>query len=192
MECIRLRVGDLDFSRQTIRVHEGKGGKDRITILPEMLEDTLRSQVALVQRIHEQDLANGFGAAYLPMALKRKLGKSSRRLFWQYLFPGAAIATDPRDKRFNSRWHLHPSSVQKAVTAASRRAGINKRVSCHTLRHSFATHLLESGTDIRTIQQLLGHTDLKTTMIYTHVIHRGALGARSPLDFGTHLSAKQV
>ncbi len=140
------------------------------------------SQIALVKRIHEQDLLNGFGAAGLPVSLGNKLGASSKRFHWQYLFPASSISTDPRNPNASYRWHIHPSAMRKAVTDASRRAGINKRVTCHTLRHTFATHLLESGTDIRTIQQLLGHEDLKTTMIYTHVVERGALGAISPLD----------
>ena len=181
-ECTRLRIGDLDFSRHTIRVHSGKGGKDRITVLPDKLEGSLLAQVALVKRVHEQDLLNGYGSAYLPTSLVKKLGKSSKRFYWQYLFPGNSISTYPRNTRYHCRWHIHPSAVRKAVTDASKRAGINKRVTCHTLRHSFVTHLLESGTDIRTIQKLLGHNDLKTTMIYTHVVDRGGLGARSPLD----------
>ena len=181
-ECTRLRVGDLDFSRHTIRVHAGKGGKDRVNILPDKLEASLVSQIALVKRIHEQDLLNGYGAAGLPASLVTKLGISSKRFHWQYLFPASSVSTDPRNPNASYRWHVHPSAVRKAVTDASRRAGINKRVTCHTLRHSFANHLLESGTDIRTIQHLLGHKDLKTNMIYTHVVERGALGARSPLD----------
>ena len=185
-ECTRLRVGDIDLSRHTIRVHAGKGGKDRITVLPDRLVSSLIAQTALVKRIHEQDLINGFGSAGLPLSLTRKIGGSSKRFFWQYLFPASSISTDPRDERKNQRWHIHPSAVRKAVTDASRKDGINKRVTCHTLRHSFATHLLESGTDIRTIQKLLGHKDLKTTMIYTHVVKRGALGVKSPLDVISH------
>jgi integrase len=150
--------------------------------LADNLELALKTQTAFVRCVHEQDLANGFGVAGLPVALRRKLGKSSKRFYWQYLFPAKAISVDPRDAEISFRSHIHPSAVRKAVTDAAHRAGIEKRVTCHTLRHSFATHLLESGTDIRTIQQLLGHKSVKTTMIYTHVVRRGAFGATSPLD----------
>ncbi|MGI9316563.1 MAG: integron integrase [bacterium] len=182
MECLRLRVGDIDISRRTIRVHAGKGGKDRVTILPDSLVTALKKQLEFIRVQHDKDLDQGFGESKLPLALRRKLGRSTKRFFWQYLFASGNLSEDPRDPGRFYRWHLHSSTLRRTVKRAADRAGINKRVTCHTLRHSFATHLLESGTDIRTIQQLLGHKDLKTTMIYTHVIERGALGAVSPLD----------
>lgn len=182
-ECLRLRIGDLDFSRHTVRVHAGKGSKDRVTVLPDNLEDALNAQIACVRLYHARDTSIGMGSARLPRALQRKLGTSSRRFYWQYLFPSSLISEDPREPGEKYRWHIQPTTMRKAIGSATNKSGINKRVTCHTLRHSFATHLLESGTDIRTIQQLLGHKDLKTTMIYTHVVERGAFGARSPLDF---------
>ena len=181
-ECLRLRVGDLDVSRHTIRIHSGKGGKDRVTILPDNLCEALTCQLALVQNNHDLDLSLGMGHAQLPISLQRKLGNSSRRFFWQYVFPSKNLSEDPKMEGLKRRWHVHPATIRKAIAFASDKAGINKRVTCHTLRHSFATHLLESGTDIRTIQQLLGHKDVKTTMIYTHVVEKGVLGAISPLD----------
>jgi len=181
-ECLRLRIGDLDFSRHTIRVHAGKGGKDRITVLPDFLEEGLQAQIACVRLFHALDISNGMGFAQLPFALHGKLGKSSRNFHWQYLFPSTQLSEDPREPGAKYRWHVQTTTMRKAIGLAARNMGVNKRVTCHTLRHSFATHLLESGTDIRTIQQLLGHRDIRTTMIYTHVVERGALGARSPLD----------
>lgn len=182
MECLRLRVGDIDFPRRTVRIHAGKGGKDRVTVMADQLLDPMEAQLAWVRTLHEKDLSVGLGRARMPLALQRKLGKSSKKFYWQFIFPSQVISEDPREPGDFYRWHVHQSTLRRAVARAAIRSGINKRVTCHTLRHSFATHLLESGTDIRTIQQLLGHRDVKTTMIYTHVVERGMIGARSPLD----------
>ena len=181
MECLRLRVKDLDFSQHQILVRDGKGEKDRVTMLPESLLSPLRDHLRIVKQTHEQDLAKGHGAVHLPYALGRKYPNAEREWIWQYVFPANRLSVDPRSDAVR-RHHIHESSLQKAVRAAAQATGIPKRVSPHIFRHSFATHLLEAHYDIRTIQELLGHKDVKTTMIYTHVLNRGGLAVRSPLD----------
>jgi len=181
MECMRLRVKDLDFGHHQIIVRDAKGGKDRLTILPDSVIEPLRIQLAMAKQLHEQDLAKGYGTVYLPYALERKYPNAHKEWIWQYVFPATQRSRDPRSGAIR-RHHLHESTVQKAVKRAAKQAGIAKRVTPHTFRHSFATHLLEAGYDIRTVQELLGHKDVKTTMIYTHVLNRGTMAVRSPLD----------
>ena len=215
MECLRLRVKDLDFEYKTITVRDGKGEKDRITPLPETIIPDLRRQIERVRLLHEEDLAAGHGEVYLPYALAEKYPNAARELAWQYLFPASHLSRDPRppfpggrptadyDPSINyssspsgrspdgDRWagskalrrhHLDPSALQRAIKQAVRQAGIPKHITAHTFRHSFATHLLQAGYDIRTVQELLGHKDVRTTMIYTHVLQRGGLAVKSPLD----------
>jgi integron integrase len=181
MECLRLRVKDLDFARCQILVRDGKGEKDRVTMLPQSVVVPLQDHLRSVKRTHEEDLAKGYGGVYLPYALERKYPNAEREWIWQYVFPANRLSVDPRSGIVR-RHHVHESSLQKAMRAAARATGIPKRVSPHTFRHSFATHLLEAHYDIRTVQELLGHKDVKTTMIYTHVLNRGGLAVRSPLD----------
>jgi integron integrase len=181
MECIRLRVKDVDFAYKTITVRDGKGEKDRVTPLPDSIIPDLQRQIERTRLFHEDDLAAGFGEVYLPYALDMKYANAARELAWQYLFPAPKRALDPRSGK-ERRHHLDASGLQRAVKEAAKKAGIQKRVSCHTFRHSFATHLLQNGYDIRTVQELLGHKDVRTTMIYTHVLERGGLAVKSPLD----------
>lgn len=180
-ECLALRIKDIDFEREQIVVRQGKGQKDRVTVLPAIAKDALRVHLDDVRRIHASDSAGGYGRVVLPYAVERKYPSAATDWRWQFVFPAARICRDPR---FGppSRYHLHESAVQKAVAQAARAAGIAKRVGPHTLRHCFATHLLEAGYDIRTVQELLGHRDVRTTMTYLHVMRKGALGVKSPVD----------
>lgn len=180
-ECLELRVKDLDVDRHEISVRRGKGQKDRRTMLPTGIDDRLRTHLLEVKRQHERDLAAGFGRVVLPYTLERKYPNAPTAWGWQFVFPAARLCRDPRWGP-PSRFHLHESVVQRAVAAAARQAGLTKHVGCHTFRHSFATELLQNGHDIRTVQELLGHADVATTMVYTHVLNRGGLGVRSPFD----------
>ncbi len=181
LECVRLRVQDVDFARREVLIRQGKGQKDRRTMLPETLILPLQAHLQTVKHLHTQDLAAGYGGVYLPHALAEKYPNAEREWIWQYVFPASKLSKDPRTG-ITRRHHLDESVLQKAVRQAARQACLPKRITCHTFRHSFATHLLEAGYDIRTIQELLGHKDVATTMIYTHVLNKGGLAVRSPLD----------
>ncbi len=180
-EALRIRVKDVDFDYRQLAVRDGKGKKDRLTVLPSTLIGDLKSQVERVQVLHKRDLKRGCGKTILPNALDRKYPAASRQFKWQYLFPSRRLSKDPRSG-FMHRYHISDTYIQRSVYKAVRRSGLAKQASCHTLRHSFATHLLEDGYDIRTVQELLGHKNVKTTMIYTHVLNRGGRGVKSPAD----------
>lgn len=181
MDCLRLRIQDIDFGYKQIVIRNGKGKKDRVVPLPMKLEIALKEHLEMVLEIHKKDLNQGLGEVYLPDALSRKYKNAAKEWRWQYVFPSSRFSTDPRTGKIR-RHHIHETNLQKAVKKAAERAGIVKKVNCHALRHSFATHLLENGYDIRTVQDLLGHADVSTTMIYTHVLNQGGRGVISPLD----------
>ena len=181
MECVRLRVRDLDFERKLIYVRAAKGGKDRTTLFPESLHPLMKSQVETGEKLHQEDLADGYGDVYLPGALARKYPNAAKSFGWQYVFPSKKRATDPRSGK-TRRHHVLESGLQKAVKVAVGKAGLTKPVGCHTFRHCFATHLLENGVNIRVVQVLMGHADVKTTEIYTHVMEKDISVVRSPLD----------
>ncbi len=182
MECIRLRVFDIDFDYKQIMIRNAKGNKDRVTPLPAKLIVPLQQQIHSVKILHQTDLDAGFGEVYLPLALGRKYPNAAKETGWQYVFPSLKVSIDPRSHKIR-RHHIHENGLQKKIKRAAIDAGINKKVNCHALRHSFATHLLESGYDIRTVQELLGHADVSTTMIYTHVLNKPGITVNSPLDF---------
>jgi integron integrase len=181
MECLRLRIKDIDFSSNQIIVRDGKGNKDRITMLPGVIKVLLKEHLKRVWKIHQLDIKDGFGHVYLPYALSRKYPNASREWNWQYVFPASKRFRNPNTGE-QGRHHIHETAIQKSVRKAMKDARIAKQASCHTFRHSFATHLLEDGYDIRTVQELLGHKDVRTTMIYTHVLNRGVRGVLSPAD----------
>jgi integron integrase len=181
MECIRLRVQDIDFGQNLIFIRGGKGGKDRTTILPRNIREEMQSQIKAVKSLHHQDLEEGFGEVYIPEALVRKYPRASKKTGWQWVFPAKLRSIDPRSGK-EMRHHVLESVLQKAVKKAAERSEIDKKVGCHTLRHSFATHMLENGVNIRVLQELLGHADVKTTEIYTHVMARDVRNLQSPLD----------
>jgi integron integrase len=181
-ECLQLRVKDIDFEYQQITVHSAKGAKDRVTPLPERMIEPLKQHLKYVKELHQKDLKDGYTSVSLPYALERKYPNAGKQLGWEFLFPATQISTDPRTG-IKRRHHIYETVLQKSIKQAIRKAGITKHASCHTFRHLFATHLLEAGYDIRTVQELLGHKDVKTTMIYTHVLSKGGLGVKSPADF---------